>query len=154
MTHQQAKIWKSPHFNKIWPEAHNQKPWTPLLGLVLTLPRMSTKQPRCLTTIGNLPTPASKAYLVTLELKKLKKHTFERFFENGTLDVCYTCSKDLLHGTPDRPLLTNGGRKSVRGHCWFECENTATAGCLVDIPGSLRTNPNNGLLVMGFWFGT
>ena len=43
-----------------------------------------------------------------------KTHTFERFFRNGTLHVCYTCSKDVLHGTPDGPLLTNGGRKSER----------------------------------------
>ena len=29
---------------------------------------MSTKQPRCLNMMGYLPTPASKAYLVTFEL--------------------------------------------------------------------------------------
>ena len=49
-------------------EAHNRKPRTPVLGLVLTLPRMSIKQPRFLTIMGDLPTPASKAYMVTFEL--------------------------------------------------------------------------------------
>ena len=32
----------------------------------------------------------------------------------------------------------------------FEHESTAMAGCLLHVPGSLRANPNNGLLVMGF----
>ena len=50
-----------------------------------------------------------------------------------------SCSKDLLHGTPDGPLLTNGGRNHER-------ETTATTGCLVEI---LRTNPNN--RVQSFW---
>ena len=72
-------------------EAHNQKPWTPVLGLVLMLPRMSVKQPHCLTMMSDLPTPASRAYLVTFELID-DKHMFERFFRNGMLHACYTCS--------------------------------------------------------------
>ena len=41
------------------------------------------------------------------------------------------------------------GRKSERGLRRFEYETTTTAGCLVEIPHSLRTDPNNG--VQGFW---
>ena len=58
-----------------------------------------------IATTGDLPTPASKAYLFTFEVKK---HAFEIFFGNGTLHVCNTCSKDLLHRTRDGALLTNG----------------------------------------------
>ena len=51
-------------------EAHNENRSLepPVLGLVLTLPWMLTRQPCYLTTMGHLPTPASKAYLVTFEL--------------------------------------------------------------------------------------
>ena len=33
-----------------------------MLGLVLTLPKMSTKQPLCLATMGDLLSPDSKTY--------------------------------------------------------------------------------------------
>ena len=50
---------------------------------------------------------------------------------------------------PSGTLLANSGRKSERGLCRFEYETTTMASCLVDIPHSLRTDPNNG--VQGFW---
>ena len=57
---------------------------------------------------------------------------------------------DLLHGTPDGPLLTNADAKANGDFIrLFECETTAVAGCLVNITGSLRTNPGGG--VRGFW---
>ena len=126
-----------------------------MLGLVLTLPGMSTKQPRCLTTMADLLTPASKAYLVIFKLifKSVYKetHIWKMLQKWNT-----SCSKDLLHGTADGRLLTNGGRKSEGGLRWFEGKTTATAGCLVDrvvdIPDSLRNNPNNE--VQSFWLWT
>ena len=112
---------------------------------------MSIKQPRCLTTMGDLPHSCFKTLLGYMRTHLSVYNTkFERFFGNGTLHVCYTCSKDLTHGTPDGPLLTNGGHKSERGLCGFERETTATAGCLVDISGSLRTNPNMELKASGY----
>ena len=39
-----------------------------MLGLFLTLPGMSVKQPHCLITMADLPTFASKAYSVAFEL--------------------------------------------------------------------------------------
>ena len=58
-------------------------------------------------------------------------------------------SDDLQNGMPNGTLLANGTGKSERGLCRFECETTTMAGCLVDIPCSLRTNLDNG--VQGFW---
>ena len=49
-------------------EVHYRKPRTQVLGLVLMLHGMSAKQPVCLTTMGDLPTPGSKDYLVTFRL--------------------------------------------------------------------------------------
>ena len=63
----------------------------------------------------------------------------------GTLHVCYASSKDVHNGTRDGTLIANSGRKSERGLHRFECETTATPDCLVDIPGSLRTNSNTGV---------
>ena len=63
---------ESIHFGKVFSlefqiraiaKAHDQKPWTPVLGLVLMLPRMSTKKPRCLTTMGDLPHSCFKSLL-------------------------------------------------------------------------------------------
>ena len=90
--------------------------------------------------MGDLPTPSSKVYNRT-DLSVYKETQAGRFFGNGTLHVCYTCSKDLMHGTPNGLLLPTVAAKGD-----FVDPNvkllTATAGCLVDIPGSLRNNPN------------
>ena len=54
-----------------------------------------------------------------------------------------------VHGTPDGLPFTNGRCKSERGPRLFERGTTTMADCLVDIPSSLRTNPNT--VVQGFW---
>ena len=58
-------------------------------------------------------------------------------FGNGTLLVCYTCSKDLLHGTPDGSRFSPMADAKAKGDFVdSNMKTTATAGCLLDIPGS------------------
>ena len=74
---------------------------------------MSTKQPRCLTTMGNLPTPASKAYLVTFELKKLieETHVFKDSSEMERLMFATLVRKIYgMERTMDRFSLTADGK--------------------------------------------
>ena len=55
----------------------------------------------------------------------------------------------LVHGTPDGLPFTNGRCKSEKRLRLFERGTTAMTDCLVDIPGSPRTNPNTG--AQAFW---
>ena len=52
---------------------------------------------------------------------------------------------------PDVMLVANGGGKSNRRLRPFERETAAATGCLVDIPGSLGTNPT--LKINAFGYG-
>ena len=80
----------------------------------------------------------------------IKKHTFERFFGNGMLHLGDTYSKDLLHGTLDGPTAYQHNAKR-KGTSLIRSETTAMAGRLVDIPGSQRTDPRNGVQGFCLW---
>ena len=100
--------------------------------------------------MGDLPTPASKAYLVTIELiVSVYKETHVQTML-GRFCKMFAALVQKIY-CMERPMdrFTNGGRKSERELRWLEHETTATACCLVDILDSLRTNPNNA--VQGYW---